>query len=94
MQDRLQRCRRIAAGSSPDYQFDSVHVVLIVPFGVQTGVSLGFESRGTVTEETYDAAGAPADRQTSPFDADVRVAPGDGRPLAQRGRPAAGASSA
>ena len=32
-----------------------------------TGVSLGFESRGTVTEDTYDAAGAVQSRETSPF---------------------------
>jgi hypothetical protein len=43
-------------------------VVLIVPFGVQTGVSLGFESQGTLTEETYDANGALQGRRTSPFD--------------------------
>ena len=44
-----------------------MHVVLIVPFGVQNGLSLGFESRGTVTEETYDAAGALLDRKATPF---------------------------
>jgi hypothetical protein len=49
------------------YQFDAVRVVLIVPFGVQTGVSLGFESRGTQVQETYDASGALRDRQASPF---------------------------
>jgi hypothetical protein len=49
------------------YQFDAVRVVLIVPFGVQTGVSLGFESRGTQTLETYDSGGALQVRQTSQF---------------------------
>jgi hypothetical protein len=49
------------------YRFEAVRVVLIVPFGVQTGVSLGFESRGTQTQETYDASGALQDRKTSPF---------------------------
>ena len=38
-----------------------------MPFGVQTGGSIGFESRGTVTEETYDAAARCVDRTTSPF---------------------------
>jgi hypothetical protein len=42
-------------------------VVVISPFGVQTGGSIGFESRGTVTVETYDAGGALVDRQTTPF---------------------------
>jgi hypothetical protein len=49
------------------YRFDAVHVILIVPFGAQTGVSLGFESRGTATEETYDASGALQTRRTSRF---------------------------
>ena len=50
---------------------------LIVPFGVQTGVSLGFESRGTVTEETYDANGALLERTTVAVRADVRGPPRD-----------------
>ena len=49
------------------YRFDAVHVVQIVPFGVQTGISIGFESRGVVTQETYDAAGALLDRRATPF---------------------------
>jgi hypothetical protein len=44
-----------------------MNVRLVVPFGVQTGLSLGFDSRGTVTEETYNASGALVDRQTKPF---------------------------
>ena len=70
------------------YLFDSMKVRLIVPFGVQTGLSLGFDSRGTVTEETYDAAGTLISREEKPFAADVRHASGDRRPLAQRGGPA------
>jgi Na+-translocating ferredoxin:NAD+ oxidoreductase RnfD subunit len=67
MQGRLQDA--VASGRTviPHYRFDSVHVVVLAPFGVQTGGSLGLESRGTVTEETYDATGALLDRQTSPF---------------------------
>jgi Na+-translocating ferredoxin:NAD+ oxidoreductase RnfD subunit len=49
------------------YAFDSVNVTLLVPFGVQTGLSLGFDSRGTVTEETYDSAGRLVSRRSSPF---------------------------
>ena len=49
------------------YHFDAVHVVLLVPFGEQTGMSLGFESRGTATEETYDSSGNLQGRRTSPF---------------------------
>ena len=35
------------------YAIDDVHVTLVVPFGRQAGLSLGLESRGTVTTETY-----------------------------------------
>ena len=72
------------------YRFDSVHVVVIAPFGVQTGGSLGFESRGTVTTETYDAGGALLDTKTSPFERTFAVRAADRRSLDDRGRPAAG----
>jgi Na+-translocating ferredoxin:NAD+ oxidoreductase RnfD subunit len=68
MQGRLQDSRTSGHIVVSHYQFDSVHVIVIAPFGVQTGASLGFESKGTVTEETYDLAGTLQDSQTSPFD--------------------------
>jgi len=67
MQGRLQRAAATGTTVLAHYQFDSVTLTLLVPFGVQTGLSLGFESRGTMTEETHDAAGAVVSRQTSPF---------------------------
>ena len=72
--DRLKEMRQRMADARASgrtvirhYLFDSMNVRLVVPFGVQTGLSLGFDSRGTVTEETYDASGALVDRQTKPF---------------------------
>jgi len=67
MQGRLDEAARSGQTVVTHYRFDAVHVILIVPFGAQTGVSLGFESRGTATEETYDGSGALQDRRTSPF---------------------------
>jgi Na+-translocating ferredoxin:NAD+ oxidoreductase RnfD subunit len=67
MQDRLTEAMTSGQTVVSHYRFDAVHVILIVPFGVQSGVSLGFESRGFVTEETYDANGQLQDRWTSPF---------------------------
>jgi len=67
MQARLRDAVSSGRTVIAHYHFDSVHVVLIVPFGVQTGVSLGYQSRGTVTEDTYDAAGTLQERVTSPF---------------------------
>jgi hypothetical protein len=49
------------------YRFDSVHVTLIVPFGVQTGLSLGFDAKGTVTKQTYDPNGKLLSSQPAPF---------------------------
>ena len=41
---------------------------LLVPFGKQTGLSLGLAATGTKTEETYDAAGVLVGSQSEPFD--------------------------
>ena len=67
MQGRLHGATTSGQTVIAHYRFDAVHVTLIVPFGVQTGVSLGFDSRGTVTQETYDAGGSLQTRTTSPF---------------------------
>ena len=48
------------------YQIDDVEVVLLVPFGQQTSLSLGLDSRGTVIEETYDD-GQLVKRTSAPF---------------------------
>ena len=67
MQGQLQDAQASGRTVISHYRFDTVHVIIIKPFGVQTGGSVGFESRGTVTDETYDAAGALQDSRTSPF---------------------------
>lgn len=73
--DRLVEMRgRLAAATASgrttveQYRFDAVHVTLIVPFGVQSGLSLGFEATGTVTRETVDAGGDVVDRSSAPFE--------------------------
>ena len=88
MQGRLKDATASGRTVIDHYRFDSVHVVVIAPFGVQTGGSLGFESRGTVTTETYDASGALLDTTDVAVRADVRRAAADRRPLDERGRPA------
>ena len=67
MEGRLQEAISSGRTVIEQYRFDTVHVILIQPFGVQTGGSIGFESRGTVTEETRDSAGAVLDSRSSPF---------------------------
>ncbi len=80
MQARLQEAQASGKTVINHYAFDSVHVVVIAPFGVQTGGSIGFDSTGTVTQETYDASGTLLDRQTAPFDRTFAVR----RPFGER----------
>ena len=67
MRQRMTDAKASGRTTIAHYLFDSMDVRLVVPFGVQTGLSLGFDSHGTVTEETYDASGALVDRQQKPF---------------------------
>jgi hypothetical protein len=67
MQGRLRNA--IASGSTviSHYRFDTVTMSLLLPFGRQDGLSLGLDSRGTVTEETYDKAGVLVSTHATPF---------------------------
>ncbi|MFL5670877.1 MAG: hypothetical protein ACJ77C_02165, partial [Chloroflexota bacterium] len=68
MQARLAEAQTSGRTVLEHYRFDDVRVVVISPFGVQTGGSIGFVSTGDVTRETYDAGGSLVDRQTQPFE--------------------------
>jgi Na+-translocating ferredoxin:NAD+ oxidoreductase RnfD subunit len=67
MQGRLDQA--IATGTTvvDRYKIDGLDVSLLEPFGKQTGLSLGFAARGTVTRETYDAAGSVTGSESAPF---------------------------
>ncbi|HEX5014619.1 MAG TPA: hypothetical protein VFV72_10740 [Candidatus Limnocylindrales bacterium] len=72
--DRLTEMRRrledAAAGGDvtiSHYHFDALDMRLIEPFGVQTGLSLGLDAHGTMTEEIYDAAGTITSTREAPF---------------------------
>ena len=67
MQDRLRNAVATGRTTIDQYKFDAVTMSLLQPFGRQDGLSLGLQSRGTVTEETYDRSGALQSRTTSPF---------------------------
>ena len=67
MQDRLRQAAASGTTTLSSYSFDSITMSLVVPFGRQSGLSMGLDSRGTVIEETYDAAGVLQARTTSPF---------------------------
>lgn len=67
MRNRIEDAQVTGATVVERYVIDDVHVTLLVPFGRQDGLSLGLESRGTRTSETYDAAGELRTRATEPF---------------------------
>ena len=72
--DRLEEMRArlraaVASGETvvTHYDFDDIEVTLLVPFGAQTGLSLGLTGRGTMVEETRDASGEVIASESSPF---------------------------
>jgi hypothetical protein len=67
MRGRLHDAEATGTTVIQRYEIDDVHVTLLVPFGRQDGLSLGLESRGTATEEIYDAAGHLRTRELSPL---------------------------
>ena len=66
MQGRVDDVIETGGAVVPHYTFDALHVVLIHAEG-QSGLSLGFEARGTVEEVTYGVDGSERSRTTSPF---------------------------
>jgi hypothetical protein len=66
MKSRVENADATGTAVVERYQIDAVNVSLLVPFGQQTSLSLGLDSRGTVTEETYDE-GRLTKRTSSPF---------------------------
>jgi len=67
LQGRLRNA--IASGTTVihRYRIDTVTMSLLLPFGKQDGLSIGLDSRGSVTEETYDSSGTLRSQQSSPF---------------------------
>lgn len=67
MRARLRDAQASGTTVLQRYQIDHVNVTLLVPFGKQVSLSLGLNSTGTVTTETYDAAGRLQAKQSAPF---------------------------
>jgi len=67
MQGRLQDAKASGTTVVTHYQFDSIDVSLLVPFGRQDGLSLGLAAKGTMVQETYDATGNLQGRTSAPF---------------------------
>jgi hypothetical protein len=67
MKARLDEAAASGSTVIDRFAIDDVHVTLLVPFGRQDGLSLGLESRGTQTTETYDADGKLQSQSSEPF---------------------------
>jgi hypothetical protein len=68
MQARLEGATASGATTIAHYDFDAIDVSLLVPFGQQTGLSLGLAGGGTMVTETVDDDGAVIDSESAPFD--------------------------
>ena len=68
MQSRLRDAAATGRVQVVHYRFDRIDASLLVPFGRQTGLSIGLASTGAMTQETYDAEGTLLESHTSPFD--------------------------
>ncbi len=68
MQARLADAVASGTTTVAHYQIDDVKMSVLRPFGKQTGLTIGLDARGTMTEETYDAAGTLQSSRTSPFE--------------------------
>ncbi len=67
MEERLRNAAATGTTVITHYQFDAVHVSLLIPFGRQDGFSLGLEARGTETRETYGADGTLRAQESAPY---------------------------
>lgn len=67
MQQRVAEAASTGTTTVVQYRFDSMDVRLLVPFGMQTSLSLGFDSTGTLVRSTYDDSGALQSWVEEPF---------------------------
>jgi hypothetical protein len=67
MRARLATAQATGTTTIQHYRFDTIASHLIVPFGKQTGLSLGLDAKGTLTEETYDGTGKLVSSTDAPF---------------------------
>ncbi len=67
MRSRLQDATAGGTTTVNHYRFDTIAMRLMDPFGKQDGLSLGLDGTGTMTEETYDAAGKLVSTAEAPF---------------------------
>ena len=67
MEARVRAATKTGTATITHYQFDTLHLSLIKPFGQQAALSLGLAGTGTAIEESYDSTGALQSRRSAPF---------------------------
>jgi hypothetical protein len=67
MQNRLDDSVSRGVAEVDRYSFDTMHLVVIQPFGVQTGLSAGIEGTGTVEHAAYYETGTQTGSTTESF---------------------------
>jgi Na+-translocating ferredoxin:NAD+ oxidoreductase RnfD subunit len=67
MQARLADAVAMGTTTIDRYRFDDVSMSLLRPFGKQDGLSIGLDSTGTMTEDTYDTNGKLLSSRDAPF---------------------------
>ncbi|HET7028357.1 MAG TPA: hypothetical protein VFI28_11755 [Candidatus Limnocylindrales bacterium] len=67
MRARLQTAQATGITTVERYAFESFDASLLVPFGQQTGLSLGLTAQGTLVRETHDRTGALLGETTEAF---------------------------
>ena len=55
------------AGRDRDYSFDSLHLIVVFPGGLQNGANAGLVASGTVTEINYSVSGQAGEQTERPF---------------------------
>jgi Na+-translocating ferredoxin:NAD+ oxidoreductase RnfD subunit len=68
MLERLGEAEATGTTTVDRYAFDAIHVTLLVPFGQQSGLSLGLTGHGTVVTERHDSEGRLVGTETGPFE--------------------------
>ncbi len=69
MQARLAAAASSGVATIVHYRFDAITMSILQPFGQQSGLSIGLDSTGASTEDTYDSSGALIASQSGPFGA-------------------------
>ena len=67
LQHQIEAVAANAPRVAPAYTFDSLHLIVVYPGGLQHGANAGLVAAGSVTDVTYSPAGARLSSAQRPF---------------------------